>query len=118
MALSLNAKTYTADGWDQNSVRFQGPLNTTSVKDRLIQKVTPAKATDVSSGQSRFMLMLTRTHTLTGAKAPTGDGSTKIDIVRPVGISNADSDAYCDDLGAYIASAGFKAALKSLQPNG
>lgn len=118
MALTINTKTYTADGWDQNSVRFQGPANTTSVKDRLIQKKTDPKPSDLYSGNSRFMVKANRTHVLTGAKTATGEGSCTIEFVNPVGISDADRDAYCDDLGAYIASAGFKAALKAGQPNG
>lgn len=114
----VNAKTYTADGWDTNSVRFQGPANTTSVKDRLIQKKTDAKPTDLFSGVSRFQVKLTRTHTLTGAKTVAADGSADLNFALPVGILPADVDAYCADLGAYIASAGFKAALKAGQTNG
>lgn len=49
MALTVNAKTYTPDGWDVNSVRFQGPANTGSVKDRLLQKKTEPKPTDRKS---------------------------------------------------------------------
>ena len=118
MALTVNAKSYTADGWDQNSVRFQGPANTTSVKDRMIQKKTDAKPTDVYSGTSRFQVKFTRTHSLTGAKTTSGDGSADLQFALPVGISDADRDAYCADLGAYVASAGFKAALKAGQTNG
>lgn len=118
MALTVNTKSYTADGWDQNSVRFQGPAHTTSVKDRLLQKKSDAKPTDLFSGVSRFQVKLTRTHTLTGAKTPSADGSADLNFSLPVGIPPGDVDAYCNDLGAYIASAGFKAALKSGQVNG
>lgn len=118
MALTVNAKSYTADGWDTNSVRFQGPAHTTTVVDRLVQKKTDAKPTSLFSGLVRFMVKLTRTHTLTGAKTTTGNSTVDINIARPVGISDADSDALVADLGAYIASAGFKTALKSGQTNG
>lgn len=118
MALTVNAKTYTADGWDNNSVRFQGPAHTLSVKDRLIQKKTDPKPTDLFSGVSRFMVKIARTHTLTGAKTAVADGSVQTDFTLPVGMASADVDAYCNDLGAYFASAGFKAAVKSLQTNG
>lgn len=118
MALTVNAKAYTPDGWDVNSVRFQGPNNTGSVKDRLLQKKTDAKATDQYSGNSRFQVKMTRTGTLTGAKTAVGDRIVDLNFSYPVGSASADIDSDCADLGAYIASAGFKAALKSLQTNG
>lgn len=118
MALTVNAKSYVADGFQADSVHFQGPANTTTVKDVIIQKRYAAKPTDVSSGKSRFLLKVERTHTLTGAKQPVENGSTELLFVLPIGISDADRDAYCADIGAYIASASFKAALKALQPNG
>lgn len=118
MALTLNAKTYTADGFATDSVHFQGPLQTTTVNDGLIQKKYKAKPTTTSSGKSGFLLKLARSHTLTGAKETVGEGSVAVNFTIPVGISDADRDAYCADLGAYIASAGFKAALKAGQPNG
>jgi hypothetical protein len=46
------------------------------------------------------------------------DGSMETLFTFPVGISDADRDAYCNDFGAYIASAAFKAALKAGQVNG
>lgn len=118
MSLTVNAKAYTADGWDTNSVRFQGPAHTTSVKDRLIQKKTDPKPTDLFSGISRFQVKAVRTHALTGAKTATADGSMDVNFALPVGMPSADIDAYCNDLGAYLASAAFKAALKSGQTNG
>jgi len=118
MALTVNAKTYTPDGWDVNSVRFQGPANTGSVKDRLLQKKTEPKPTDLYSGNARFQVKLTRTGTLTGAKTTVGDRIADLNFSYPVGSAGADIDADCVDLGAYIASAGFRAALKSLQTNG
>lgn len=118
MALTVNAKSYVADGFDTNSVRFQGPANTTTVVDRLIQKKTDAKPTSLFSGLVRFMVKLTRTHTLTGAKTDAANSTVDINIARPVGISDADSDALVADLGAYIASSAFKTALKTGQTNG
>lgn len=118
MALTVNAKAYTADGFDKDSVRFQGPANTTSVKDRLVQRKSDPKPTALYSGNARYNVKLTRTHTLTGAKTPTGDGFANLDFQLPVGIASGDVDSYCADLGAYIASAGFKAALKAGQVNG
>lgn len=118
MALIVNAKSYVADGFSDNSVRFQGPGKTMSALDNLIQKKTDPKPTDVFSGNARFMVKLNRTHTLTGAKTASAVGGATIEFVMPVGISDADRDAYCADLGAYIASAGFKASLKALQVNG
>lgn len=118
MALTVNAKTYTADGFDTNSVHFQGPAQTTTVIDSLIQKRFPPKPTATSSGKSRFLLKIDRSHTLTGALETVSKGGAEVMFTLPVGISDADRDAYCADLGAYIATAGFKAALKTGQVNG
>lgn len=118
MALTVNAKAYTADGWDQNSVRFQGPAHSTSVKDRLIQKKVDPRPSDLFSGTSRFQIKLTRTCILTGAKTPMADNYVDVNFANAVGTAAADIDTMCADLGAYIASAAFKAALKAGQTNG
>jgi len=118
MSLTVNAKAYTVDSSNGSAFSYQGPANTTSVKDRLVQKSVPAKPTATFSGLSRFSVYLYRTHTLTGAKTPTADGSAKVDFSLPVGIANGDVDSYCNDLGAYIASAAFKTAIKAGQANG
>jgi hypothetical protein len=118
MSLTVNAKSYAADGFATNSVHFQGPAQTTTVKDGLIQKTYPAKATASSSGKTGFLLKFARSHTLTGAKETVGDGSLEIRLTTPVGVSDADRDSYLDDAGVYLSSAAFKAAVKSGQPNG
>lgn len=118
MALSINAKSYVADGFERDSTRFQGPAHTTSSKDRLVQKKSDAKGTPLFSGNSRFTAKLTRTHTLTGAKTAMSDGYVEVNFQLPVGIASADVDAYCADMGAYLASAAFKAAVKAGQTNG
>lgn len=118
MSLTVNAKAYTADGFSTDSVHFQGPAQTTTVVDGLIQKRYAPSVTPTSSGKTRFMVKFDRSHTLSGAKETVGSGSLQLLFTLPVGISDADRDAYCADAGAYIASAGFKAALKAGQPNG
>lgn len=118
MALTINAKSYVADGFAQDSVHFQGPAQTTTVQDGVIQKKFAPKVTTLSSGKSRFLLKANRSHTLIGAKETVGSGSCEILFTLPVGITDADRDAYCNDLGTYIATAGFKAALKTGQVNG
>lgn len=119
MALTINAKSYVADGFSPDSVHFQGPANTTTVKDQFIQKRYATRSKSMSfSGFKKFLLKLARTHTLTGALTPVAEGSVQVLFDLPVGISDADRDSYCNDLGAYIASVGFKAALKAEQVNG
>lgn len=118
MALTINAKSYVADGFQSDSVHYQGPANTTSVKDQLIRKRFAAKPTETYSGNVQYLLKANRTHTLTGAKTASGEGSCEMLFKLPVGISDADRDSYCNDLGAYIASAAFKADLKAGQVNG
>lgn len=118
MALTVNAKSYVADGFATDSVHFQGPAQTSTVKDGLIQKKYAPKVTPTSSGKNRYLVKLARNHTLTGAKETVGDGAAELLFTYPVGISDADRDSYCSDLGAYIASAAFKTALKTAQVNG
>lgn len=118
MALTVNAKTYTVDSINGSTFGFQGPANTTLVKDRMTQKTAVPKPSAAFSGNSRFDIAFYRSHTLTGAKTATADGSMKIGFVLPVGISGADVDSYCADAAAYIASAAFKANLKAGQANG
>lgn len=118
MSLTVNAKIYTVDSITGHTFGFQGPANTTLVKDRLVQRAFPAKPTALFSGNTRFAIGVYRSHTLTGAKTAAADGSAKVEFTLPVGISSADVDAYCNDLGAYIASAGFKSNLKAGQANG
>jgi len=112
MSLTFNTKTYTADSFQANSVGYRGPANTVSVKDLLRLARTAAKATATYSGNSRFEVKLTRTHTLTGAVTPTGDSIHTVGSSVPVGISDADADAISNDLGALVASSDFKAMIK------
>lgn len=118
MALTVNAKFYVADGFQADSVHFQGPGKTSLLKDDIIQKRYLAKPTTTYSGNSKFLIKLVRSHTLTGAKTTVSDSGVEVLITRPVGMSDADSDLLLTDLGAYIASAACKSAVKLGQPNG
>jgi hypothetical protein len=118
MALTVAAKSYVADGFSSDSVHFQGPGKTSLLKDDIVQKRFAPKPTTANSGSLKYLLKLVRSHTLTGAKTITGDGSVELMITRPVGISDADTDLYLTDLGAYIASAAFKTLVKTSQVNG
>lgn len=112
MSLVFNTKTYTADAFNANSVSYRGPSHTVSVKDILRAARTQAKPTAVYSGNSRFEVKLTRTHTLTGALTPTGDSIITISSSVPVGISSGDADAISNDLGALVSGADYKSMLK------
>lgn len=112
MSLSINTKTYTGDNFAPDSVGYKGPNHTLSVTDFLsLSRVLP-KPTTVFSGVARSQAKLTRTLTLTGALTPTGSAIFQVSSSVPVGASSTDIDAICDDMGAYIASADFKTALK------
>jgi hypothetical protein len=115
MALTFNTKTYTADSFNGNQVVYNGPANTLSVKDILRLARTAPKPSATYSGNGRFEVKLTRTHTLTGALTPTGDSITTVSYSGPVGIPGADADAISNDLGALLASASFKLMIKNLQ---
>jgi len=114
MALTINAKTYSADSFGPNAVGYVGPAHTASVKDTVRLARTPAKPSTAYSGTNRYQLKASRTHTLTGALTTTGDSVADLGFNLPMGIASADVDALCADLGAYIASAEFKTLLKAM----
>lgn len=115
MALTINAKTYNADSFQQNAVGYIGTAKTVSVKDDVVLRRTAPKPTDVFSGVGRTSAKLTRTLTLTGAKTTSGDAILSIDVSIPVGYASADVDAVLNDMGAFLASASFKSHVKSQQ---
>jgi hypothetical protein len=117
MSLTINAKTYTADSFQQNAVGYIGSLKTVSVKDDVVLRRTAPKATIAFSGVGRTSAKLTRTLTLTGAATLAGDAIGEFGVSVPVGYSSADVDALLNDMGAFIASASFKAHVKSQQIN-
>lgn len=118
MALVVNAKNYVADGFTADAVHFQGPAQTTTVVDGLIQKRYAPKPTPSSSGKNRYLLKLNRTATLTGAKEPVGLNTVEVLITCCVGTADVDRDALLVDTGIYIATAAFKASVKTGQTNG
>lgn len=115
MSLVFNTKTYAADSFSLNQVSYNGPANTLSVKDLLRLARTSPKPTATYSGNGRFEVKLTRTHTLTGALTPTGESITTINYSGPVGIPSADADAISNDLGALVSGADFKSMIKTLK---
>jgi hypothetical protein len=117
MSLTFNTKTYTADVINGNQVTYNGPANTLSVSDILRLARTAPKPTALYSGNGRFEVKLTRTHTLTGALTPTGNSITSISYSGPVGISGTDADAISNDVGALVSGADFKSMIKTLRVN-
>lgn len=115
MSLTVNAKTYNSDSFQQNAVGYIGPLKTVSVKDDIVLKRVQPKPTPTFSGVGRTEAKLTRTLALTGALTPSGDGIVDINVSVPVGFTAADVDALLNDMGAYLASASFKSLVKSQQ---
>jgi len=115
MSLTINAKTYAADAFAQNSVGYIGTLKTVSVKDDIVLKRTAPKASAVFSGVGRTTAKLTRTLTLTGAITLAGDGIVEINVSVPVGFASADVDALLNDMGSFLASATFKSHVKAQQ---
>lgn len=115
MALTINAKTYTADSFQQNAVGYIGATKTVSVKDDVALRRTAPKPTDLFSGVGRTSAKMTRTLTLTGAKTLAGDCILEVAVSVPVGYASADVDAVLNDMGAFVASASFKTHVKSQQ---
>jgi hypothetical protein len=113
MTLTINAKAFTADSFQKDSVGYTGPAHTLSLKDYVRLLRAPAKPTATLSGVSRTDAKLTRTLTLTGALTPTHDAILDINTSIPVGAASADIDAILNDMGAYLASAAYKTFVKS-----
>jgi len=115
MALTINAKTFTADSFATNQVGYIGVGKTVSVKDDVYLKRTAPKPTSVFSGVGRTTAKMTRTLTLTGALTPSGDTICEINVSVPVGYASGDVDTLLNDMGAFLASASFKTHVKSQQ---
>ncbi|DAD50849.1 coat protein [ssRNA phage SRR5466727_6] len=113
MTLAINAKTYTADSFNKDSVGYAGPNHTVTVSDYAKLARTAPKKTSQSSGVGRTLAKLTRTATLTGALEPTRDMIGEVNFTLPVGAAGADVDTMLNDLGAFVASATFKTHVKS-----
>lgn len=115
MSLTINAKTYTADSFGTSAVGYIGSLKTVTVKDDVSLRRTAPKATAVFSGVGRTQAKMTRTLTLTGALTPQGEALVDISVSVPVGFASADVDSLLNDMGAFLASASFKAHVKTQQ---
>jgi len=117
MTLTVNAKSFSADTIAANSVGYNGPAHTVSVKDDIrLSRVLP-KPTTTFSGVGRTSAKLTRTLTLTGALTTTWDAICDVQITIPVGAASADIDAVLNDMGAFLSSASGKTHVKLQQLN-
>lgn len=113
MSITINTKTYTQDAASgPNSIPYNGPAATLSVKDKLELGRTIAKGNAVYSGNARERAKLTRTTTLTGAKTTSGDMIFDLGSSIPIGTADAVIDTACDDLAAFIGSATYKTLVK------
>lgn len=115
MSLTINAKTYTADSFQQSIVGYIGSLKTVSIKDDVQLKRSAPKPTSLFSGVGKTQAKLTRTLTLTGALSPTGEAIVSIDVSVPVGTAGADVDSLLNDMGSFLSSASFKSHVKAQQ---
>jgi hypothetical protein len=115
MALTINAKTYTADLFGTSAVGYVGSGHTVSVKDDVrLSRVAP-KPTSTFSGVGRTSAKMTRTVTLTGSLNPSWDTILDVQVTVPVGMASADIDTLLNDMGAFLASASFKTHVKGQQ---
>jgi hypothetical protein len=115
MALTVNAKTFTADKFSPDNIGYFGPAHTASVKDDIQLARVSAKPTTLFSGVARSSAKLTRTLTLTGSLTPTGEAIVQINISAPVGFAGADIDSMLNDLGSFLSSASGKLVAKNQQ---
>lgn len=112
MSLIFNTKTYVADSFEKDSVGYNGPAKTVTLKDDVKLSRVAAVGSAVFSGQAKAEAKLTRTLTLTGAKTLTGDIIIKVLVFTPVGAASGDIDAALNDTGALVSGADFKSFVK------
>lgn len=115
MALTVNAKTFTANNYAASAVVYFGPAHTVSLKDDIRLSSVAPKPTSAFSGVGRTSAKLSRTLTLTGALNPAWDAICDIQVSVPVGAAGGDIDAILNDMGSFLSSASFKTHVKSLQ---
>lgn len=115
MALTFDTKTYNADGYTANAATYIGPAKTGTVKDDLRLARTPAKASATYSGNNRRQAKYVRNYALTGALTARADMIGDLNVSVPVGVSDADIDAWCVSYSALIGTAAFKTFLKTGQ---
>lgn len=115
MAISFDTKTYNADGYTANAATYIGPAKTGTVKDDLRLSRTAAKATATYSGNNRRQAKYVRNYPLTGALTSRADLIGDCNFSVPVGVADADVDAYATSLSAFFATAAFKTFLKTGQ---
>nr|UUW21158.1 MAG: hypothetical protein [Sanya solspi-like virus 5] len=117
MTITVNTKSYGLDSMTKDSATYNGPGHSFSAKDVLVLKREAPKPVVNFSGVARTSSKFSRTANLTGALTPTAVNSFEVATNIAVGTSDADIDAYCADMGAYVVSAQFKALLKKLAIN-
>jgi hypothetical protein len=115
MSLTINAKTFTPDSFQKDSVGYSGPAHTLSAKDYARLLRAAPKPTTEFSGVGRTSAKLTRTLTLTGALTTSHDGILDVAVSIPVGAASADIDSMLNDMGSFLASASFKTHVKNQQ---
>jgi hypothetical protein len=115
MALTVNAKTFTADSFQKDIVSYFGPAKTVTVKDDIRLARTAPKPSVTFSGVGRTSAKLSRTFTLTGALTPTGEAILEINVSVPAGFASADVDSLLNDMGSFLSSASCKTHVKSQQ---
>lgn len=115
MALTINAKSFTADSYSPNAIAYFGPAHTQTLKDDVRLGRVFAKPTSVFSGVGRTSAKLSRTLTLTGALTTSGDAICEISVSVPIGAASGDIDSILNDMGAYLASASYKTLVKNQQ---
>ena len=101
MTIVLDTKTYKADSFEPDRVKYFGPAHTGTSKDILsVSRVAP-KPTATFRGVNRQQLKLTRTATLDDGK--TADVILDISGSIPVGVSSAFITAMVSDGAAMLA---------------
>jgi len=115
MTMTVNAKTYTGNGYGANAVTYLGPAHTVSLADDIRLGFTLPKPTTSFSGVGRSSAKLTRTLTLTGALTTTGNAILDISVSIPVGAAGADIDSLMNDMGSFLSNATAKTFVKNQQ---
>jgi hypothetical protein len=103
MTITVNTKSYDLDNPKTfDSIRYNGPDHTLTVKDYLDTKRVAAKPTATFAGQGKASCKLTRT--LTDGTDIVGDALVEISVSFPVASSATEQQTMITDLAVWMAT--------------
>jgi hypothetical protein len=115
MSITINTRAYTLDSQGADTARFAGPAHTLSQADTFeLQRAYPKPGRNGDLGVGRPSVKRVKSVVVNATTGERKDLRAQVLGSVPVGTANADIDALCDDVAAFLSSAQGKALFKSL----